>query len=176
MPQDEPRIDVSGLLEFLSVVAEDLTRHVTLVAVGGTAMTLLGLKPSTRDIDFTGPGEDIATLKTVLKSIPHGQKVDLWPDGKVFSQFLPDDYLEMSIGIEELRNISLRALHPVDIVVTKIGRLDERDKQDIETCVRARRLTRSAIEKRAAQVEYVGNRENYDYNVQYMLRWLFKHA
>jgi len=34
MPPDEPRIDVSGLLDFLEIVEEQLARHITLVAVG----------------------------------------------------------------------------------------------------------------------------------------------
>lgn len=54
----------------------------------------------------------------------------------MFSQFLPSDYLERSLPIRHLRHIDLRALHPVDIVVTKIGRLDERDLQDIAACIR----------------------------------------
>ena len=38
--------DKSALLDFLEVLNEDLTRKITLVAAGGTAMTLLDLKPS----------------------------------------------------------------------------------------------------------------------------------
>src|SRR3989338_6081391 len=61
-----------------------------------------------------------------------GFRVDVFHDGAVFVTMLPDDYLKKSILIKtKLKNIDLRALHPVDIVVTKIGRLDSRDKQDI---------------------------------------------
>ena len=48
--------DRSALFDFLGVLNEDLTRKIILVAVGGTTMTLLDLKPSTIDIDFTIPG------------------------------------------------------------------------------------------------------------------------
>jgi hypothetical protein len=51
--------DKSALLEFLEVLNEDLTRRITLVAAGGTAMTLLGLKRSTIDIDLTIPNSDL---------------------------------------------------------------------------------------------------------------------
>ena len=37
--------DKSALFEFIEVVSEELTRRITLIAVGGTAMTLLDLKP-----------------------------------------------------------------------------------------------------------------------------------
>ncbi len=45
----------SALFDFLNVLNEDLTKKITLVAAGGTAMTLIDLKPSTIDIDFTIP-------------------------------------------------------------------------------------------------------------------------
>ena len=128
--------DKTALLEFLEAINEDLTKKITLVAAGGTAMTLLDLKPSTIDIDFTIPSSDIIEFEQVLKNNPPGYKVDRWTDGCIFCQTLPNDYIEKSIKIKEFSHISLRALHPVDIIVTKIGRLDERDIQDIETCIR----------------------------------------
>jgi hypothetical protein len=44
--------DKKVLFEFLEVINESLSKKITLVAAGGTAMTLLGLKPSTTDINF----------------------------------------------------------------------------------------------------------------------------
>jgi len=43
-------LDKTHLLDFLGVVERELSRQITLVAAGGTAMTLLDLKPSTIDI------------------------------------------------------------------------------------------------------------------------------
>ena len=40
-------LDKSVLLEFLRVLDAEVSREITVVAVGGTAMTLLDLKPST---------------------------------------------------------------------------------------------------------------------------------
>ena len=48
-------LDKSGLRGLLTAVDEALERRIILVAAGGTAMTLIDLKPSTIDIDFTGP-------------------------------------------------------------------------------------------------------------------------
>ena len=98
-------LDISRLLDFLTVVAAELPRRIILVGAGGTAMTLLQVKPSTRDIDFTGPREDIASFRRALKGIPHGWKIDLWPDGQVFSEFLPSDYLRRSRRVQDLGNV-----------------------------------------------------------------------
>src|SRR3990172_5114657 len=167
-------LDLSELLGFLELVSEQLPRPITLVAAGGTAMTLLGLKASTKDIDFTGPREDIAAFQAALRSLPHGMKVDVWPDGQVFSQILPSDYLDRSRKIRRLGRVDLRALHPLDIVLSKMGRLDERDEQDIEAFILGSKLTHSALARRAAQVQYAGNEENYRYHVTLVLRRHFK--
>lgn len=89
-------LDRTVLLDFLKVLEEYLTRKITLVAAGGTAMTLLNLKSSTIDIDFTGPADDIREFNRIQKKIPHGYKIDTYYDGAVFSQILPDDYLARS--------------------------------------------------------------------------------
>jgi len=72
-----------------------------------------------------------------------------------------------------MKNIQLRALNPVDIVVTKISRLDQRDKQDIETAIRKFNLRKQQVTKRAEQVEYVGREENYKMNLTYVQKNFF---
>lgn len=168
-------LDSSVLIRFLEEVDKELRKRITLVAIGGTAMTLLKLKGSTIDIDFTMPSEDFDEFKKAISNIPHGFKIDCYKDGMVFSQILPEDYLRKCITIKtSMKKIELKALHPLDIVVTKIGRLDERDVQDIEACIKRFKLRESQITRRAAQVEYVGREENYKANLQYVIKRFFK--
>ena len=168
--------DKSTLFDFLSVLNEDLTRKITLVAAGGTAMTLLDLKPSTIDIDFTIPSCDMIEFEQALKNNPPGYKVDRWADGCIFCQTLPKDYLEKSIKIKEFSHISLRALQPVDIIVTKIGRLNTRDIQDIEACIKKGNVSKAEIRERALLVvqTYVGPEEDYIYHLDLVLTKFFK--
>jgi hypothetical protein len=170
--------DKSALLDVLEVLNEDLTRKIILIAAGGTAMTLLDLKSSTIDIDFTIPRNDLAEFERVLKNNPPGYKVDRWPDGCVFCQTLPDDYIDRSIKIKEFSSISLRALHPVDIIATKIGRLNERDVQDIESCIRKCKISKAEIKDRALLVAptYVGPEKDYLYNMNWVLENFFKNT
>jgi hypothetical protein len=167
--------DKSALLEFLEVFNGDLTKKVTLVATGGTAMTLLDLKPSTIDIDFTIPSSDLPEFERALKNNPPGFKVDRWADGYVFCQSLPSDYLFKSIKIKEYSHILLKALHPVDIVITKIGRLNQRDIQDIETCIREFKISKDDIAARAALVSptYVPREEDYLYHLDWVIKKFF---
>lgn len=54
----EYRIDKQGLMNRISAWDGFLKRKVHLIACGGTAMTLLGIKTSTKDIDLLVPNED----------------------------------------------------------------------------------------------------------------------
>lgn len=168
--------DKSVLFDFLNVLNEDLSNKITLVAAGGTAMTLLDIKTSTIDIDFTIPSCDRLEFEQALKSNPPGYKVDRWTDGCIFCQTLPNDYLEKSIKIKEFSHISLRALQPVDIIVTKIGRLNERDIQDIDACIRKGNVSKAEIKERALRVvqTYVGPEEDYLYHLNLVLDKFFK--
>jgi len=49
------RLDKNQLLDILEGWNHVLKRKVHLIACGGTAMTLLGVKPSTKDVDFMVP-------------------------------------------------------------------------------------------------------------------------
>lgn len=82
--------------------------------------------------------------------------------------------IKKSIKVTVIGSIELRALQPLDIVVTKIGRLDERDKEDIRDCIQKFRLTRSKIAKRAKRVHYVGREASYQTNLQYVLSRFFR--
>lgn len=167
MPLDKHR-----LMEFLEAVDEVLEEEITLVAVGGTALTLLDLKPSTRDVDFTGPEPSVRALREVLKHLPHGFKVDTWWDGFIFTTRLPGDYLDRARKLDTHRGlgaIRLLLLDPVDLVLTKVGRLDERDMEDIRTTVAAFELTAEALRERATHLEHADNEENFAYHLELVL-------
>lgn len=162
------------LLDFLEELDKELERKITVVAVGGTAMTLHNAKASTIDVDFTIPADDYSEFHRVLDLVPHGFKVDTWNNGMVFSQDLPDDYLEKSKPLRtKMKNMKLRTLDPVDIVVTKIGRLNARDKEDIATCIKKFKITKEQIKKRAKEIIYVGREENYEINLNHVLKNFF---
>jgi hypothetical protein len=163
------------LLDFLEEIDRELEKRITLVAVGGTALTLLGAKRSTIDVDFTLTADDHDEFQRVLARVPAGFDVHCFQGSMIFSQDLPYDYLDKSASVKtKMKNIELRTLSPLDIVVTKIGRLDQRDKEDIAACIRKFGLTKEQIAERAKQVSYVGREENYEINLKYTLANFFE--
>ena len=89
---------------------------------------------------------------------------------------MPDDYLETSVKTKEFSRILLRAIQPVDIIVTKIGRLYDRDIQDIGDCIKKSHVTEAQIRTRAALViaTYAGREEDYLYNLELVIERFFK--
>lgn len=168
-------LDNAKLLDFLGEIDKELTHKIVVVAVGGTAMTLLNAKSSTIDVDFTIPSEYFGDFQHAKDIVQPGFKVDLFHDGAVFVNMLPEDYLKRSTLIKtRLKNIELRALHPVDIIVTKIGRLDGRDEQDIESCIKKFKIKKSQIVKRASQMGYATEDKVFQSNLQIVLKKFFQ--
>lgn len=68
MTKIEYRLDKNELLDNLRAWNRVLRRKVHLIACGGTAMTLLGVKASTKDVDFMVP--NIKEYNYLLKQLP----------------------------------------------------------------------------------------------------------
>jgi len=167
-------LDNIKLLDFLGEVDKELSHKIVVVAVGGTAMTLVKAKPSTIDIDFTIPGEFYDEFAKAKKIVNPGFRVDLFHDGAVFTTMLPEDYLKKSKLVRtSLKNIQLRTLDPVDIIITKIARLDKRDEQDIESCIKKFKIKKSQITKRSKEIGYAGNDKVFKGNLEIMLKKFF---
>ena len=68
------RLDKNRLMEIMGEWNRFLKRKVDLIACGGTAMTLMGVKPSTKDVDFMAPEEkEHVYLTKQLKALGYKQ-------------------------------------------------------------------------------------------------------
>lgn len=170
-------LDNTRLLYFLDEIDKELERKITVIAIGGTAMTLLKAKSSTIDVDFSISDEYFNDFQRALNIVQPGFRVDPFHGGVIFVNILPDDYVKRSNLIKtKLKNIELRALHPVDIIVTKIGRLYGRDEQDIEACIKKFKIKANDIVERASQIGYAGNDDVFQINTQIVLQKFFKRS
>ena len=163
-------IDKSELITWLKGIDKKLKKDIVLVAVGGTAMTLLGLKSSTIDIDFCLSNEDKELFKKVLDN---KFKVDIFVDGYIFSEQLPEDFIDKAKEITKMKNITLKTLSPVDIVITKTARFNARDEEDIKSL--ARYVDKEELLTRFEQVvdTYSGSEKNYRMNFEIVIKRFF---
>ncbi len=152
------RIDKDTLLEELSGWNSFLKRRVHLIACGGTALTLLGVKPSTKDIDLLVTEiREFDYLTKTLKDLGYhpvtgwglsrgnGYVFDLFRGKCVHTTELLDSPLAEgeNIKFREFSMIYLGILNYYDILISKLFRCTS---VDIEDCLLLVKAKRSAID------------------------------
>lgn len=150
----EYRINKQRLLDTISTWNEFLGRKVHLIACGGTAMTLLGVKESTKDIDLVVPEEkEYDYLIKVLGEIGYKPVTGSgWARDKEFifelfrgkrvhtTELLESPLLEdNNILVKEFSNIYLGALNYYDLIISKLFRGNTVDVQDCLGLIKAKR-------------------------------------
>lgn len=159
------RIDRQALLDGISGWDSFLKRRVHLIACGGTALTLLGVKPSTKDIDLMVPNVDEHEyLVSILKQLGY-KSASGWGwdrgDGFIFDLFRgkavhTTGLLESPLNkgnhilIKEFERIYLGVLNYYDIVISKLFRFTPVDIDDCLALIKVKRedIDLKLLEKR----------------------------
>lgn len=151
----EYRLDKETLLNELGQWNRFVKRRVHLIACGGTALTLMGIKPSTKDIDFMVPKEsEHKYLIKVLKDLGYEQKTgtgwqkrgdvfryDLFPGKMIHTTDLLESPLDEGrhILLREFSHLYVGILNEYDLIGSKLFRGTGVDVEDCLMLVRARR-------------------------------------
>ncbi len=173
-------------LEFLSEMDKLLPTHIEIIAIGGTAIGLLGIREQTMDVDFFYKNISFDEMEKIVDKLKNKfkGKIDYWEDGKmlltkhgrIIEQSLPSNYSKLAnIVEEEYKNITLKVLNPVDIIITKIGRCNERDIEDIVAVQNKYHFSKEKLQKRFNLYlkKYTGNKNEYRANFKYVCEHLF---
>ena len=140
------RVSSIDLMDTLDNWDSLMNFRVRLIACGGTALTLLKIKDSTKDIDFIVPEEnEYQRLMKFLKRLNYGEKgggiaheddpnfiYQFWCGNRVFTTDLLDSPLEdgKHILIKKWTHIYLGVLNLIDLIITKMFRGNQVDKDD----------------------------------------------
>lgn len=150
----EYRIDKQVLLERISAWDTFLKRRVHLIACGGTALTLLGVKPSTKDIDLIVPNSgEHEYLVGILKQLGYkpasgwgwergdGFIFDLFKGKSVHTTELLESPMEKGnhILVKEFERIHLGILNYYDIIISKLFRATALDIDDCLVLVKSKK-------------------------------------
>ena len=149
-PSIKYRLSTNDLLDTLDNWNSLMNFRVRLIACGGTALTLLKIKDSTKDIDFTVPMQkEYDRLMKFLRDLGYEEKggglahdddpnfiYQFWYGNKVFTTDLLDSPLDPGkhILIKRWNHIYLGALNLNDLIITKTFRGTSADKKD---CIEA---------------------------------------
>lgn len=150
----EYRIGKQALLDRISAWDSFLKRKTHLIACGGTALTLLGVKPSTKDIDLIVPNlDEYKYLTNILKQLGYKSATgwgwkreddfifDLFRGKSVHTTELLESPLEKGnhILVKEFNRVYLGALNFYDIIITKLFRATSVDIDDCLLLVKSKR-------------------------------------
>lgn len=113
------------------------------VALGGTSLTLHGIKQTTKDVDFIVEEGDMTGFGDV-----YGTKVDTFGAGQSYTTRMPSDYIRHSAKIMQLEKLFLLAMDPLGVIITKMARGLPRDFEDSAVCVTNKRYTAHHIKTR----------------------------
>jgi hypothetical protein len=142
------QIDKTTLLNTLSLWNKYLKRKVRIIACGGTALTLLNLKDSTKDVDFLIPeqGEYRYLIKNMMDlgykqttgtgwQKNQGFIFDLFVGKTIFTTELLESPLELGnhFPYKEFSSIYLGILNYYDLIISKLFRLTPVDTDDCVT-------------------------------------------
>ena len=149
-PSTKYRLGANDLLDTLDNWNSLMNFRVRLIACGGTALTLLKIKDSTKDIDFTVPMQkEYDRLMKFLRDLGYEEKggglahdddpnfiYQFWYGNKVFTTDLLDSPLDPGkhILIKRWSHIYLGALNLTDLIITKMVRGTPVDRKD---CIEA---------------------------------------
>lgn len=165
------------LLIYVNQIDQKLSERIIVIAVGGTAMCLMGLKESTKDVDFCiATEEQYNFVREINKKIVSPFKIDLFYSGYIFTLQLPQDYIFRSRSHPQtFKNITLKILSPIDIIITKTARLNQRDIEDIETIIKHKKINKTQLIERFHQIKttYAGNERIFEENFNAILKEFF---
>jgi hypothetical protein len=140
------RLNKSRLLEILREWNRFLQRKIHLIACGGTAMTLMGVKPSTKDVDFMVPNDReytylIKNLQALgyrlvtgsgWKRVGDDFQFDLFRGNRIHTTELLKSPLEKGghSVLWEFSHLYIGILNDYDLIVSKLMRGTTVDYED----------------------------------------------
>jgi len=139
-----------------------LSKPLTVYLAGGMAVHLYTANRVTTDVDAEFSGRIIIPNDLMVEiTLEDGSPQLIYLDTNYNSTFalMHEDYQDDAIPVDlGLEHIQIRVLSPVDLAVSKIARLADNDREDIQALVRLGLTTANEIEQRAksALEGYIG--------------------
>ena len=177
MPQ---KLDKNGINEILDLLDKEISSDIeqppfkfTLIAVGGTSLTLRDIKPSTKDLDFMVDGIEVEKIKKYVKKVyeKNKSKVDLWQSPYIFSTTLLKDF-SSDLYSRKFKHFDVRIINLADNAVAKLSRFNEADREDIDSIIKAGINTDNVIKRFKDTLKNNGfaNKEEAKRNLEIFMR------
>lgn len=183
---DGYRLSKNDLLEVLKDWDSCLSGKILLVACGGTALTLLNYKESTRDVDFLIPNpKHYDSILSIIDSLGYKNETgngyrhpnkpwifDLFRGQTVFVTELLDPVQEKGNHrvIKEYTRLTLGCLNPEDLIISKMFRGTGVDVDDSIILLKAEKIDLAYLAQRYKDTgDYYYNPPSCKKNLSYLI-------
>lgn len=160
MAHNDKEVNPEEFFELVESISKYIEREVKMYALGGTAMTLLNIKKSTRDIDInieSSPEyEYICKIfhqlgferKGIRWITQEGLAFDIFYGSNILGTELLPDCIDKSDFIKSFGNIKIYTLSLEDIIISKLARGDSRDFDDIKMILKTDKINLKSFVQR----------------------------
>lgn len=152
MTHNEKEIGAGELFELIGSISKFIEKEIRMYALGGTALTILNIKKSTRDIDINiESNTDYEYICKIFNDLDfkrggirwitqEGLAFDLFHGSNIMGTELLSDCINNSKFIKSFGNIKLYTLPLEDIIISKLARGDSRDFDDIKAILKIEKI------------------------------------
>ena len=152
MTHNEKEINAEELFELIESISKFIEKEIKMYALGGTALTILNIKKSTKDIDiniesngeyqyickiFDDLGFDRKGIRWISQE---GLAFDMFHGSNILGTELLPDCIDKSKFIKSFGNIKFYILPLEDIIISKLARGDPRDFDDIKRILEVEKI------------------------------------
>lgn len=188
MDRNAKQTNADELFQLLESISKYIEREVDMYALGGTTLTILGIKPSTLDIDINiDSHEEYSYVCSIFEQIgfkqiggirwqtQEGLFFDLFEESNILGTVLLPDCLSKSGFIRSFGKIRLYTHSLYDIIISKLARGDMRDFDDIKRIFETQNIDLNELVKRYKETMETSIVSNYKQKLLDLIEIKFKH-
>jgi len=186
MTQNEKEISTEELFELIESISKFIEKEIKIYALGGTALTILNIKKSTRDIDINIETnseyqyickifDDLGFERNGIRWISQeGLAFDMFHGSNILGTELLPDCIKKSKFIKSFGNIKLYILPLEDIIISKLARGDSRDFDDIREILKFKKIDLRKLVQRYKETMEISVVANYKQKLLDLIEIKFK--
>ncbi|MFH1408980.1 MAG: nucleotidyltransferase [Nanoarchaeota archaeon] len=186
MAHNEKEINAEELFELIESISKFIEKEIKMYALGSTALTILHIKKSTRDVDINIETEgeyqyicklfdDLGFERNGIKWFTQeGLRFDMFYGSNIMGIELLPDCIGKSKLAKSFRNIKLYTLPLEDIIISKLARGDSRDFDDIKRILEIEKINLSKLVQRYKETMETSTVANYQQKLLDLIEIKFK--
>ncbi|MBU1198924.1 MAG: nucleotidyltransferase [Nanoarchaeota archaeon] len=186
MTYNEREINAEELFEFMESISKFIEKEIKMYALGGTALTILNIKKSTKDIDvniesnteyeyickiFSNLGFERNGIRWITQE---GLAFDMFHGSNIMGTELLPDCIDKSKFIKSFGNIKIYTLSLEDIIISKLARGDSRDFDDIKRILEVEKINLRKLVQRYKETMEVSVGADYQQKLLDLIEIKFK--